>query len=79
MSVKNKAKDRDKNGRIQRKYTGKVTNPCPDGTPGWWVNLFMNRPKRRANKRLCQKVMAGDCAENMAFPPGSRKPHHYYW
>lgn len=79
MSVKNKSNDRDESGRIRRKYTGKTSNPFPNGTPSWWVNLFMNRPKRRANRRLCQRIVAGDCPDGLVYPVGNRKPHIYYW
>lgn len=79
MSVKNKVIDRDHNGRISRKYTAKVSNPFPNGTPSWWTNLYMNRPKRRENRRLCKKVLGGVEADELVFPLGNRKPHVYYW
>jgi len=79
MSVKNKAKDRDGRGRINRRYTAKISNPFPNGTPGWWVNLYMNRPKRRANKALCQKIASGTHPDEVIFPVGNHKPHVYYW
>ena len=79
MAVKNKAKDRDQNGRIYRKYTGKVSNPFPNGTPSWWTNLYMNRPKRRMNKHLCQKIVSGVHPDELVFPLGNSKPHEYYW
>lgn len=77
MSVKNKAKDRDRSGRIRRKYTGPESTWC--GTPSWWINMFMNRPKRAENKRLCRKVMLGADPEKLTFPLGNRKPHMWYW
>lgn len=79
MSVKNKAKDRGVNGKILRKYTGEKSNHFPDGAPGWWVNMFMNRPKRRENKRLCRRIKEGECYDALVFPLGNHKPHHYYW
>lgn len=48
-------------------------------TPGWWVNQFMNRPKRRKNARLCHRIMKGNDPENIAWPLGNHKPHEYYW
>ena len=48
-------------------------------TPGWWVSLYMNRPKRRENRRLCREIVAGTVPESMAFPLGNRRPHVYYW
>lgn len=48
-------------------------------TPSWWVRLYMNRPKRRLNKRLCCLVNKGVGAECLPWPTGNRKPHLYYW
>jgi hypothetical protein len=79
MSVRNKAKDRDASGRIRRKYTAKVSNPFPNGTPSWWTNIYMNRPKRRENKHLCRKIVTGSVTEETVFPVGNGKPHTYYW
>ena len=42
MSVKNKTKDRDHNGRIRRKYTSRHKwGVHYDKSPSWWVTLFM--------------------------------------
>jgi len=79
MSVKNKAKDRDKNGRIRRKYTGPHSTGWLSGAPNWFVREYMNVPKRRANKRLCHKSMCGADPDELLFPLGNRKPHVYYW
>ena len=79
MAVKNKAIDRDRNGRICRKYTGKVWNWFPDGTPSWWTSLHMNRPRRRMNTHLCHLVVSGMDPDELVFPLGNNKPHHYYW
>ena len=55
MSVKNKAKDRDHNGRIRRKYTSRHKWGIHyDKSPSWWVKLFMTRPQRREEARLCR-------------------------
>ncbi len=48
-------------------------------TPGWWVKLYMNRPKRRKNARLCNRVLKGHDPESIAWPVGNRKPHEWYW
>lgn len=48
-------------------------------TPGWWVNLYMNRPKRRENRSLCKTIEAGADPDSAVFPLGSRRPHVYYW
>lgn len=48
-------------------------------TPGWWANLYMNRPKRRENRRLCKEVAAGADPDSIVFPLGNRRPHVYYW
>lgn len=79
MSVKNKAKDRDDNGRIKRKHTGPHSTYWLNHTPKWWVKLFMTRPKRRKNKMACSAVMRGADPDNMAFPLGNKKPHEYFW
>lgn len=49
-------------------------------TPGWWTRLFMNRPKRLADRRLLHRVVAGSVDPDAAtFAVGCRKPHKYYW
>lgn len=49
-------------------------------TPGWWVRLFMNKPKRAAIHRLERKIETDRAdADSVTFPLGSRKPHSYYW
>lgn len=52
-------------------------------TPGWWVNLFMNRPQRIASKqweRDVVKLSFWDIAQDNFDPPMiGRKPHIYYW
>lgn len=49
-------------------------------TPGWWVRLFMNRPKRAAIHRLERKILLGVLDPDSTYwPLGSRKPHSYYW
>lgn len=80
MSIKNKATDRDRHGRMIRKYTGPGAHSHGQSTPGWWVSLHMTRPRRRANKALCQKLLRGDIGcEEVVFPLGNHKPHEYYW
>lgn len=78
MSVRNKAIDRGKNGKIKRKYTGPWGTGWNNHTPGWWVNLYMNRPKRRANKYICHLILQGEDPDSLAFPLGNHKPHRYY-
>ncbi|MGH1403804.1 MAG: hypothetical protein ACRBDL_06130 [Alphaproteobacteria bacterium] len=48
-------------------------------TPGWFVGMYMNKPKRRQNTRLCYEVMQGKDHEDFAWPTGNHKPHIYYW
>ena len=82
MSNTNTRKDRDPNGRLIRRYKANGTrlSACwSSSTPGWWVTLFMTRPKRRLEKKLCHRVMAGDDPEGIAWPLGNHKPHEYYW
>ena len=81
MSVKNKAKDRDHNGRIRRKYTSRHKWGVHYGkSPGWWVGMFMTRPQRRTEARLCRLLCRESIdADEAIFPLGNRKPHEYYW
>lgn len=48
-------------------------------TPGWWVSLHMNRPKRRENTRLCRQVLSGAQADDLIWPMGNHRPHIWYW
>ena len=81
MSVKNKAKDRDHYGRIRRKYTSRHKWGVHYGkSPGWWVGMFMTRPQRRTEARLCRLLCREPIdADAATFPLGNRKPHEYYW
>jgi len=81
MSIKNKAIDRDNHGRIKSKYTRKAfRGGHPWGTPSWYINQYMTRPKRRASKNLCRALHRGSAHEDsVVFPLGNRKPHIYYW
>lgn len=80
MSVKNKAKDRNKKGKIQRKYTSRTKWAVHwDAAPKAWRNLYMTRPQRRKTKHLCKRIVKGLDYEGVAFPVGSHKPHVYYW
>jgi hypothetical protein len=79
MSVKNKTFDRDHNGRIKRKYTGPWSTYWLGHTPGWWVKLYMSRPRRRQNKRCCMAVLKGKDPDGLVFPLGNHRPHEYYW
>lgn len=80
MSIKNKAKDRDINGRINRNYTGPSLDwkaAFPKGCPRSWRNRFITRPKRRKNKQICYNILKGDDYDELIFPLGNKKPHHY--
>ena len=81
MSVKNKAKDRDRNGRIRRNRTSRHKwGVHYDKSPGWWVNLFMSRPNRREEAHLCRLLSREAIeADEVIFPLGNHKPHEYYW
>lgn len=61
-------------GKIAR--DGRITLAS---TPGWWVRLHMNRPKRRLNRHLCACIKAGVEPGLLPWPPGNRKPHFYFW
>lgn len=82
MSQTNTRKDRDLNGRLIRRYKLKGTRKASAmvfNEPSWWVNEKMTRPRRRAEERLCKMLMSGVDPEGLAWPPGNRKPHEYYW
>lgn len=77
MSNRNKARDRGPNGELLRKYCRPYN--FPHGTPKWWRKLFMTRPRRRANKDACRRVLSGRAPDGLVFPLGNCKPHKYYW
>lgn len=79
MSDKNRYFDRDRNGRMNRKYTRNHKRLKLDSAPKEWVNIFMTRPKRRIERELCRRVVrlqGVDC--EYVFPLGNHKPHFYY-
>lgn len=76
MSIYNRATDRDDHGRLKRSYR---RPPFPMSTPGRWVCVHMNRPRRHRNRALCRCVVQGREPEQLIWPLGNRKPHVYYW
>jgi hypothetical protein len=49
-------------------------------TPGWWVTIFMNRPKRHHDARLLDAVCADKVdADEALYELGNHRPHIYYW
>jgi hypothetical protein len=46
--------------------------------PGWWDNLFHERPMRRKVKKALQKVTLENMGEDVMLPV-LRKPNIYYW
>lgn len=78
MSTTNKAKDRGPDGRLLRKYR-RTYMPNLASTPRWWRKLYMTRPKRRANRLVCQRVLQGVDPDCLVMPLGNYKPHTYYW
>lgn len=50
-------------------------------TPGWWVNMMMTRPQRRAGHVWETEVvkLSDEELEDTDPPDASRKPHVYYW
>lgn len=76
MSTFNRARDRDESGRLKRTYR---RAPWQRRSPGYWVHLHMNRPRRRRNHHLCHLVVKGYDPECLDWPLGNRKPHLYYW
>lgn len=79
MSTTNKATDRGPNGRLRRKYRRLNGPRFPRGTPRWWRKLYMTRPKRRENKRICCLILNGADPDGLVLPLGNHKPHVYYW
>ncbi|ESP91517.1 hypothetical protein PL2TA16_00316 [Pseudoalteromonas luteoviolacea 2ta16] len=79
MSIKNKTLDRNSNGQIKRKYTGPESSYWLCQTPKWWIKLYMTKPRRRENQRLCHAILKGQDPDGIAFPLGNSKPHIYYW
>lgn len=77
MSVYNKRKDRNKLGRINRKFT--ANNGARFGTPKWWKKEFFVQRKRVGNKRVCKLIMAGRNSDSLIYEVHNRKPHKYYW
>lgn len=79
MSVINKRKDRNRYGRINRKYTHNHNRLKLDSAPKSWANVFMTRPKRRVTRDLCRLIVISNGAEDhFVFPLGNNKPHFYY-
>lgn len=77
MSIRNKSKDLNAQGRISRKFTSPGNGNMT--TPSWWTRLYMTRPRRLENKSSCRAILRGADPDGMNFPPGNRKPHKYYW
>lgn len=49
-------------------------------TPGWWVLLTMNKPKRAVTQRLERAILIDKKDPDATpWPLGNRKPHTYYW
>lgn len=48
-------------------------------TPGWWIRLMMNKPKRREAHMLEKKAHRVEDLEDVDFVNSKRKPHIYYW
>ncbi|TKI03583.1 hypothetical protein [Martelella alba] len=92
MSIKNRVKDRMADGKMRPLYRGEngvmTSEFIPysrrpvnySSSPGWWISLFMSKPRRRKNKALCLAILQGrrDWDET-SFPLGNSKPHIYYW
>lgn len=77
MSCTNKGQDRDAEDRLIRAL--RRPHGAVQSTPGTWVSVHMNRPRRHENRRLCQKVFAGEDPDGIVWPVGARRPHLYYW
>jgi hypothetical protein len=79
MSTTSKAHDRGASGKLLLKYRRFYGVPFPQGTPKWWRKLYMTRPKRRDNKRICSLILRGTDPDGVVMPLGNCKPHEYYW
>ena len=78
MSIYNKARDREPDGKLLRKYR-RTYLPNLGSTPKWWRKLHMTRPRRRENKRACRMILKGRDPDGLILPLGNCKPHVYYW
>jgi hypothetical protein len=45
-------------------------------TPGWWIRMMMNRPKRACENQSLHCIVE---LETFDFVDTGRKPHKYYW
>jgi len=79
MSTTNKASDRGADGKLRRQYRRHCGVPFPNGTPKGWRKLYMTRPRRRENKRLCWLILQGAEPDGLTPPLGNYKSHRYYW
>jgi len=79
MSIKNKSKDSNQYGQINRKFTGPNNGWHPRACPKSWCRTYNNIPKRRANKAICRKILIAKCYDSIPLPLGNKKPHTYYW
>jgi hypothetical protein len=79
MSTTHRFLDRGADGKLLRKYRRSYGPAFPNGTPRWWRKLHMTRPRRRENRRLCQRILRGAPSDGLMFPLGNSKPHVYYW
>ena len=48
-------------------------------TPGWWVRLFMTKPKRQTERQLVQKLHKLPDVEDAPEFPVAKKPHKYFY
>ncbi len=66
MSTTNKARDRDADGKLRRKYRCFYGVPFPQGTPKWWRKLAHDPPAAAREQAY------------LPFDPARRRPgwHH---
>jgi hypothetical protein len=79
MSNTSKARDRDPDGRLDRKYRRCYHSGYTSGAPKWWRRLKMTRPRRRENRRICRLILRGADLDGITPPLGNCKPHVWYW
>jgi len=50
-----------------------------EGGPRWARNMWLTRPCRRMNKRLCRQAARETPADDAAWPHGNGKPNELFY
>ncbi len=80
MSVKNKTKDRDSNGRIRREYTSKAHWRNYSSVPRWFCKLYYYSPCRTRAKEYSIQILKGEDPELFIdWEPKRRRAVQWEW